>query len=119
MWQGDTPCRLVGSSQIWNCNFNFPKWLLHVAIIKIMTVKFNKRTLEIWWALLAGLSTESKLELAARLINSLKENAIAPRKKDDGWLKLAGAWKDEESVEEMANRIRSSRFTNRQIEPFD
>ncbi len=84
-----------------------------------MTVKFNERTLEIWWALLAGLSKDNKLELAARLITSLKENDTYPKKKDDGWLKLAGAWKDEESAEEMANRIRSSRFTNRQIEPFD
>ncbi|NJL77132.1 MAG: hypothetical protein HC892_21075 [Saprospiraceae bacterium] len=47
-----------------------------------MTVKFNERILEIWWALLSGLSKDYKIELATRLITSLREDTTyAPRKK--------------------------------------
>ena len=78
---------------------------------------FNNKVLESWWALLRHLSVEVRLELASRLINSLKTPEPADNKE---WKKLYGAWADEkESAEEMITRIRESRFVSRQIESFD
>ena len=78
---------------------------------------FNNKVLESWWALLRHLSVEVRLELASRLINSLKTSEPVNGK---GWKQLYGAWSDEkESAEEMIALIRESRFVDRQIESFD
>ncbi len=79
-------------------------------------LKFN---IESWWSILKNLNNDIKLELASRLIDSIKK-PIPPFEENDDWKKLAGAWNNmEQSPEELADFIRNSRFTNRQIEPFD
>lgn len=76
-------------------------------------------TVEKWWALLKDLSSEAKIELASRLIDSLK-SPYDPEKSNDDLKKLYGAWVDEEeSAEELIEFLRNSRSTNRKIESFD
>ncbi len=83
-------------------------------------MNFNNKILETWWALLRHLSVEVRLELASRLINSLKTPDPEEKKEKKDWKKLYGAWADDkESAEELITLIRDSRFVNRQIESFD
>ncbi|MCO6480128.1 MAG: hypothetical protein J5I94_26045 [Phaeodactylibacter sp.] len=80
----------------------------------------NNKLLETWWALLSQLSAENRLELASRLINSLKVSEPEEKKENDEWKKLYGAWADDEqSAEELIQFIRESRAVNRKIESFD
>lgn len=75
--------------------------------------------IESWWSLLKNLNHDIKLELASRLIHSLKK-PLAPNQKKDDWKKLAGAWNDEtESAEDLILLLRNSRLSNRQIESLD
>jgi hypothetical protein len=77
---------------------------------------FNKDLVEIWWVLLKRLSVEANLELASRLIDSLKQPEIPEEK--TGWKELYGAWADEEqSAEELIELIRNSRYKPSIIEP--
>ncbi len=79
-------------------------------------LKFN---IESWWSLLRHLNNDVKLELASRLLESIKKPSPSSSPRDD-WKKLAGAWNDEkESAEEMILLIKNSRFSNRQLESFD
>ncbi len=83
-----------------------------------MTVNFNNKIVDGWWTLLRHLSREAKLELASRLINSLKKNE--PEEKEEGWVKLYGSWADSnEKAEKLIALIKGSRNTDRKIEPFD
>ncbi|MCB0594097.1 MAG: hypothetical protein H6557_33670 [Lewinellaceae bacterium] len=83
-------------------------------------VNFNNKVLESWWALLKHLSVEAKLELASRLINSLKAPEPVEGGKNEDWKKLYGAWADDgESADKLIELIRESRFVNRKIESFD
>ncbi|HQU57997.1 MAG TPA: hypothetical protein PLU64_02345 [Saprospiraceae bacterium] len=78
----------------------------------------NKESIENWWALIRHLGAEAKLELASRLIDSLKISE--PLEDNKKWKELYGAWSDEtESAEELINLIRDSRFLNREIESLD
>lgn len=61
-----------------------------------------------------NLSVEVKLELVNKITRSLKHSRKAP--KDDAWKELFGAWKSDESAEDLIKAIRSSRQSNRQIE---
>ena len=80
----------------------------------------NNKILESWWALLSRMSAENRLELASRLINSLKVSEPEERAENDEWKKLYGAWADDEqSAEELIQVIRESRAVNRKIESFD
>lgn len=75
--------------------------------------------IERWWSLLKYLNKDVKLELAGRLIESLKKTP-EPIKENDDWLKLYGAWsEEEETAEELINLIKTSRVSTRQIEPLD
>jgi len=81
-------------------------------------LKFN---IESWWSIIKNLNNDIKLELAGRLIESLK-NPPSPIKKDkdDDWLKLYGAWSnEEETAEDLISLIRTSRVSTRQIESLD
>jgi len=83
-------------------------------------LSFNKRSLEAYWLLLEHLNNETKLELADRLIKSLKKPQRPQKKKEDLLDKLYGAWESEnETAEAMATRIRSARVFNRSIESLD
>ena len=91
------------------------------------TIKFNSDSLDIYWSLLKHLNSEAKLELISRLIDSLKKPSPAPEptKKElkiKSWKDLYGAWADEEeTAEEMIERIEGARLTNfnKHLEPFD
>ena len=83
-----------------------------------MTVNFNNKIIDGWWTLLRHLSRDARLELASRLINSLK--TPEPDKSEEGWIKLYGSWADSnESAEELIALIKDSRNVDRKIEPFD
>lgn len=87
-----------------------------------MTVNFNPKILEAYWLLLRDLSEDARLELASRLINSLKPSSTLDKKepKPNILESLYGAWSDEkETAEEMIERIQKSRSSNREIESFD
>ena len=80
---------------------------------------FNNTILESWWSLLKHLNNNIKLELAGRLIESIKKPA-SPANKNEDWKKLAGAWNDEnESAKDLILFLRNSRLSNRKIESFD
>lgn len=82
--------------------------------------KFNNKVLDAWWALLKNLSNDLKLELASRLIDSLKKEAPKPAPENTDWKSLFGAWKnDETSADELINLIRNSRLSNRTFESLD
>jgi len=82
--------------------------------------KFNIKVLDSWWALLKNLSDDIKLELASRLIDSIKKDASKPPPVNAGWESLFGAWKEDgPPAEELITLIRNSRLSNRQIESFD
>ena len=84
------------------------------------TFNFNGKILESWWSLLKHLSNDMKLELASRLIDSIKSPVPAKEVNSTDWKKLCGAWKDEkESAEELIVFLKNSRLTNRQIESFN
>ncbi len=84
------------------------------------TINFRSDTLDAYWLLLRHLNAEAKLELASRLIDSLKPVDKKKEKDDKAWKKLYGAWaNDKETAEEMIDRIRDARLFNRKTEPFD
>jgi len=81
---------------------------------------FNNKILESWWALLNNLSNEIKLELASRLIDSLKKETPKKPTVNNEWRSLFGAWKEDEMpTEELINLIRDSRISNHSIESLD
>ncbi len=74
-------------------------------------------TTEYFYNLVKNASAEIKLEIIKRLSDSLKREINEP--KDDSWKELFGAWPSDESAEELIETIRSSRFTDRQIEDLE
>lgn len=82
------------------------------------TVNFNKKIIDGWWNIISRLSKEARIELASRLVNSLKNNE--PETKKDSWEDLYGSWEDDSmSAEELVNFVRESRISYRKIEPLD
>lgn len=82
------------------------------------TAKFNKKILEGWWNILRHLNTETRKELAARLINSLKNEH--PKSNNENWESLFGSWKKENMpADDMATFVRESRVFYRKNESFD
>jgi hypothetical protein len=83
-------------------------------------MKVFNLNIEGWWSMLKHLSKEMKLELASRLIESLKKPELPNKQHDDSWMKLYGSWEDEnQTTEELIDFIRNSRINNRQIESLD
>lgn len=70
-------------------------------------VDFDKNLLDTYFQLIDKLGDKSKLELISRLSNSIKTKKS---KVDKSVLKLYGAFDTEESVKELIEMIRSSRF---------
>lgn len=67
----------------------------------------SNEVVEKWWALIRHASAESRLELASRLINSLK---TGEPKENKAWKQLYGAWADDgESAEDLIELIRKAR----------
>ncbi|MEM8568063.1 MAG: hypothetical protein AAGF85_16495 [Bacteroidota bacterium] len=60
------------------------------------------------------LGDDVKLDIIAKIKASLTQSEKKPV--DNSWKDLFGAFKSDQTAEEMINEIRSSRYTNRQIE---
>ena len=67
-----------------------------------------------FFGMIKNLSTDVKLELISKITDSLK--GTRKEFKDDSWKELFGAWQSDQSAEEIIEDLRSSRYTNRQIE---
>jgi len=69
------------------------------------------KNIEYLWALLERLNKEDKLELAARLMGSLRPNH-PPKEDKEAWRKLSGAWaNDEDSADDLIKFLKDSRNT--------
>lgn len=65
--------------------------------------------------LLDNLSTSSKLDLIAKLTDSVREDLT---NKQSSFKKAFGAFDSKKTAEEIISEIRNSRIGTRQIEPF-
>jgi ABC-type Na+ transport system ATPase subunit NatA len=77
------------------------------------TTKMNESVIEGYIGLLDSLSTQSKLELIARLTALIQ---IDLKAKPSSFKKAFGAWQSEETAEEIIDEVRNSRVFNRAIE---
>ena len=68
-----------------------------------------------YYGVLSNLSAESKLDLISRLSQSLKQEL---HQEPSSLKSLFGAYRSEETAEEIIEAIRSSRVSTRDIEPF-
>lgn len=96
-------------------NYQFSSTFEHKTIF--MEAAYFKNIDQIW-LLLNNLKTDEKIELATRLLSSIRP-IQKPKKEKEGWRKLSGAWKnDGQSAEELIQFLRTNRHTNRKIESF-
>lgn len=73
----------------------------------------GSHVLNSYWGLIESLHTSWKLDLIERLTHSIKQNL----QQDSNTMQNAfGAWKSEQSAEQIIQELRDSRNTNRQIE---
>ncbi len=68
-----------------------------------------------YFGFLKNLNSNSKLDLISKLSQSLKQNDKA---EEISLQSLFGAYKSDETAEEMIAEIRASRVSNRNIEPI-
>ena len=74
----------------------------------------NINLIESYFGLLKNLSTDSKLELIAKLSNSMK---TTKRTKDDSLKSLYGAFISKQSADEIINDIKQARtFKRKRVE---
>lgn len=66
-----------------------------------------------YYGFLKNLNPDSKLDLIAKLSQSLKEEHIVP---EESLQSLFGAYKSEETADEIIAELRASRVFNRNIE---
>lgn len=66
-----------------------------------------------YFGILKNLNSDSKLDLISKLSQSLKENQTVPA---TSLQSLFGAYKSEETAEEIIAELRASRVFNRNIE---
>lgn len=78
-------------------------------------VDINTRLIDNYFELLKNFNTKSKLDLIAKLTQSMKSD-IANKKSafDDAY----GAWDDNDTAEDLVLSIREARSFNRNIEKF-
>ncbi len=73
----------------------------------------DKKILNNYLGLLEGLNPSLKLKLIDKLTKTIKTRSIKSK------IKMSfGAWKSDETADELIDKIRSSRNTNRHIEEF-
>jgi predicted metal-binding transcription factor (methanogenesis marker protein 9) len=75
----------------------------------------NINLIETYFGLLKNLSADSKLELIAKLSNSMKSTK---RTKDDSLKSLYGAFISKQSADEIINDIKQARTFNRNRAAF-
>ncbi len=79
------------------------------------TVDINKKLIDSYVGLLKDLSTSNKLDLIARLTQSLKAEMD---KEKTSFYKAYGAWDQDESADELITSIRGARTFDRETEEF-
>lgn len=79
------------------------------------TADININLIETYFGLLKNLSADSKLELIAKLSNSMK---TAKTSKTDSLKSLYGAFVSKQSADELINEIKSARTFNRKRAEF-
>lgn len=93
----------------------FPK-LLTLAKQNLMdTSAQNINIADYYFGFLKNLNQNSKLDLISKLSQSLKNESNIP---DTSLQSLFGAYKSEDTADEMIMEIRNSRVFNRNIEPL-
>jgi hypothetical protein len=70
---------------------------------------------EYYFGLLENLNPDSKLDLISKLSQSLKKEDLVP---ETSLQSLFGAYKSDETADEIIAEIRKSRVSNRNIEPL-
>lgn len=75
----------------------------------------NINLIETYFGLLKNLSADSKLELIAKLSNSMK---TTKRTKDDSLKSLYGAFISKQSADEIINDLKQARTFNRKRAAF-
>jgi hypothetical protein len=71
----------------------------------------NSMHIDDYFVLLKGLEIKEKLQLIAKLTESLLEEDT---KKEERFFNLAGKWETEESAEELVEKIQAARYFNRE-----
>lgn len=79
--------------------------------MKASEAKTNTNTIDYYYSLLRNLSSNDKLDLIARLSNSMKTNK--EQKEDKSWKSLFGVLDLDESAEEFVQRLENERNFNR------
>ncbi|KAF0235824.1 MAG: hypothetical protein FD181_3211 [Prolixibacteraceae bacterium] len=74
----------------------------------------NVNIVDNYWGMIKNLSTDVRLELISRILNSLKSDISV--EKTDSWKLLFGAFETSQSADEIIEDLRKSRYTNREIE---
>jgi len=81
---------------------------------------FEQKQIERYLTRLSRLSHDARLELIARLSESLKEvHSTAAQAEKRSVDHLFGAWDSEETAEELIQSIRAARTPNSDPEPFE
>ena len=79
------------------------------------TAEINTKLIESYLSLLKNMSAQNKLDLISKLTNTVKTD-IAQEKTE--FYKAFGGWDENESAEELIEKIKESRKFNRTIEQF-
>ncbi len=81
---------------------------------------FEQKQIERYLPELTKLSHDARLELIARLLESLKERISPPEQPEKRSIDhLFGAWESEETDEELIQSLRAARTPNHDPEPFE
>ena len=70
------------------------------------TTDININLVDSYYTLLKNLSPNNKLELIARLSNSMKTTKV---KKDTSWEELFGSWELDQSADEFIDELKKDR----------
>jgi hypothetical protein len=78
------------------------------------TTDININLVDSYYTLLKNLSPNNKLELIARLSNSMKTTKV---KKDTSWEELFGSWELDQSADEFIDELKKDRnFSRKSID---
>ena len=84
-------------------------------IFNMISSTKNISLADYYFGFLKKLNPDSKLDLISKLSQSLKETETVP---ETSLQSLFGAYKSEETAEEIIEELRASRIFNRNIEPL-
>lgn len=78
------------------------------------SIDVNTNLVDSYFALLKSLSPNNKLELIARLSNSLKTSKTS--KSDNSLKALFGSWKSDQSADQLIEELMQARKSTRKID---